>query len=116
LDALARATRSFAAALQDYLKGEHARLQAGDAQTVPREALDFYTRAYELAPEFAPARGMLYALAMGDPEVAEIVLPKMMERTPDEPRVWQAWLAHLQRIGDQERFDQARTEAEARFR
>jgi spermidine synthase len=35
------------------------------------------------------------------------VLPAMLERTPEDPRVHRAWLGHLARVGDQERLQAA---------
>ena len=68
--------------------------------------------AYLREPEFLPARPRLYAAAEADPALAERILPAMLERTPDEPRVHRAWLAHLARVGDQTRLQAAMQAAE----
>jgi hypothetical protein len=63
-------------------------------------AVEAYLQAYEAAPEFAPARGMLYLSASWGPEYVDAIFPRMQARTPSEPRVYQAWLDHLRRVGD----------------
>jgi spermidine synthase len=94
----------FQAALHEYLLGERARVEASDDASVPDEAIEHYLVAYEAAPEFVPARGMLYAVARASPDVAREVYPRMLARTPAEPRVYQAYLPFLQRSGDKARF------------
>ncbi|MCA9699416.1 MAG: hypothetical protein KC431_17960, partial [Myxococcales bacterium] len=79
---------AFAEALDLYLEGE-SRLRAG---IEPRIALAHHLAAYEREPEFLPPRPRLYAAAAADPELGEWLLPAMLARTPDEPRVHQAWL------------------------
>ncbi len=90
------ASESFAKALDHYLRGEIAlrrRLVTGQEIWTP-EVVDHHLAAYLQEPEFAPARGRLYAAAAARPSIAERVLPAMLERTPDDPRVQQAWAAH----------------------
>lgn len=113
--ALARyqaASASFGDALAHYLHGEAAlrRQLAGAPSSAPawtRELLTHYLAAYLREPSFLPARPRLYAAAQADPALAEWLLPAMIQRTPQEPRAHQAWLAHLARINDQARFDAA---------
>lgn len=103
------ASESFAEALGHYLRGEIAmrrRLAAGQSPWAA-EVVNHHLAAYLREPEFLPARPRLYAAAEADPELAERVLPAMLERTPDDPRVHRAWLAHLARVGDQARYDAA---------
>ena len=66
-------------------------------------------------PDFPPARGLLYAAAAADPAIAAAVLPTMIEVTPNEPRVYRAYLQHLQRSGDRAAFDRVYAEARRRF-
>jgi spermidine synthase len=94
------ASEGFAEALEHYLRGEIAmrrRLAAGLSMWAP-EVVDHHLAAYLREPEFLPARPRLYAAAEADPALAERILPAMLERTPDEPRVHRAWLAHLARL------------------
>ena len=39
----------------------------------------------------------------------------MLARTPDEPRVYEAYLLHLRLTGDQTAYQQLRAEAAAKF-
>jgi spermidine synthase len=106
---------AFADALEHYLHGElaaHRCIVAGEPAHT-REVLAHHLAAYQREPEFLPARPRLYAAAEADPALAEWLLPAMIERTPNEPRVHRAWLAHLARIGDRARFEVALTAAEA---
>src|SRR5690606_33142328 len=91
------ASEGFAEALGHYLRGEivlRRRLAAGQPIWAP-EVFDHHLAAYLREPEFLPARPRLYAAAEADPALAERLLPAMLERTPDDPRVHRAWLAHL---------------------
>jgi spermidine synthase len=113
---LRAASARFAAALALYLEGEGLRLHAalaGEGRT--RAQLEPYLAAYVLEPEFVPPRTWLYAAAQADRELAEWLLPTMLERTPDEPRVHRAWLAHLARSHQQERFNLALGSARTRL-
>jgi spermidine synthase len=94
----------FQTALHEYLLGERARIDEAESQVAPEIAVDHYLAAYEAAPDFAPGRGMLYVSASSSPDVARRVYPRMLERTPAEPRVYQAYLPFLQRSGDTERL------------
>jgi spermidine synthase len=105
----------FAAALQAYLEGEELRSLATKDVVVPDGAIDAYLRAYAIAPEFTPARGLLYDIAKQRAAWAERILPAMLEATPDEPRVWKTWIAFLRRQGDEARLAEAEAEAQARF-
>lgn len=109
-----RASEAFAQALEHYLRAEIAQLR-GIARGQPiwaPEIVDLHLAAYLHEPDFLPARPRLFAAAAADPQLAERVLPAMLERTPDEPRVHRAWLSHLARIGDQARLHAAMTAAE----
>ena len=114
-EALREPAKQYAAAAALYLRAELARGEITDLKQLPPEAAELAIQAYETDPEFAPARGSLYAIARANPQLAEQILPRMLARTPDEPRVHQALLAHLQAIGDRERFDAALKTAQARF-
>ncbi|MBC8073846.1 MAG: hypothetical protein IAG13_36345, partial [Deltaproteobacteria bacterium] len=105
----------FGDALEQFLRGEILVVEGGQASSPSSAAIDAYLRAYAIAPDFPPPRGRLYPFAARFPELAERILPAMRDATPDEPRVWTAWLEHLKRIGDRERFDAALAEAQARF-
>lgn len=107
--------RRYAAAALLYLRGELARGAVTDLRQLPPESAERTIEAYETEPEFAPARGNLYAIVRTNPALAEQILPRMMARTPDEPRVHQALLRHLQAIGDKPRFERALEAANARF-
>jgi spermidine synthase len=98
-------TERFATALDLYLRAEAARIEARSsdeeqASAPPLTAVEAYLQAYEAAPEFAPARGMLYLSASWGREYVDAIFPRMQARTPQEPRVYQAWLDHLRRAGD----------------
>jgi len=114
-EALREPTRRYATAAALYLRAELARGETSDLKSLPAEAAELAIQAYETDPEFAPARGSLYAIVRANPQLAEQILPRMLARTPDEPRVHQALLAHLQSIGDRTRFDAALQTAQARF-
>jgi spermidine synthase len=96
----------FQTALHEYLLGEHARMEQPESAVAPEAAVDHYLAAYEAAPDFPPARGMLYVAAGASPDVARRVYPRMLERTPAEPRVYQAYLPFLRRSGDKARFEE----------
>ena len=53
--------------------------------------------AYDAAPTFRPARGMLLQAARTADDLAARILPAMLERTPDEPMVQQAHATWLRR-------------------
>lgn len=108
-------THRFSVALGHYVEGEIARVGAENASVPPREAIDAWLAAYDAAPEFAPARGRLYQAAARGGEIAEHILPAMIERTPNEVRVYRAYLAHLRTIGDEKRFEAVKAQAQARF-
>lgn len=113
---LRAASGRFADALALYLEGEGLRLHAalaGEGRT--RAQLEPYLAAYVLEPEFMPPRPWLYAAALADPALAEWILPTMLERTPDEPRVHRAWLAHLARSQQLDRFNLALADARTRL-
>ncbi|MFO0637329.1 MAG: hypothetical protein U0168_31275 [Nannocystaceae bacterium] len=106
---------AFAQALASYLAGEIARVDAGEGAPLPQAAIAAYLQAYEHAPDFKPARGMLVQAARRSGDVAERVLPAMLARRPDNRALWAAWLDHLRRSGDVARFEQAKAEAEAQL-
>ena len=111
---LLKASASYRTALDHYLRGEISRARLGIANP-GLEGIAPYLAAYAADPSFPPARGLLYAAAAADPEIAAAVLPTMIEVTPDEPRVYQAFLQHLQRVGDRAAFDRVFEEARRRF-
>ena len=110
------AVRSYTDAADLYLRAELARGAATDLSTLAPEVAELLIQAYETDPTFAPARGPLYAIAGKNPTLAEQILPRMLARTPDERRVHEAWLRHLQAVGDRARFEQALQAANDRFR
>jgi spermidine synthase len=105
-----------AEALGHYLRGESARLDTPGAIPGLVAATDHYLEAYRAAPRFRPARGMLLQATRTADDLAERIFPAMLERTPDEPLVWQQYLGYLQRRGDAERYQQALRDAESRLR
>jgi spermidine synthase len=111
-DATRAAVRAHADAAARYLRAEILR---ADRFPAPPAALEQLVAAYEADPEFPTARGRLYDFAARDPAAAELVLPRMKARTPDEPRVYQALLRHYQVTGDRARHDALLEEALARF-
>ncbi len=111
---LIAASKSYRIALDHYLRGEIGRARRGNAALGLAEIAP-YLAAYSADPAFPPARGLLYAAAAADPAIAAAVLPTMIERTPNEPRVYQAYLQHLQRSGDRAAFDRVYAEARRRF-
>ncbi|HFE44351.1 MAG TPA: hypothetical protein ENJ18_02510 [Nannocystis exedens] len=108
------ATRSYRIALDHYLRGEIGRTRRGNAALGLADIAP-YLAAYSADPDFPPARGLLYAAAAADPAIAAAVLPTMIEVTPNEPRVYRAYLQHLQRNGDRAAFDRVYAEARRRF-
>ncbi len=89
----------FAHALRLYLTAELERTASGDG-TIPRAALDAYLSAYEIAPGFRPARGMLLQAALRDPDAAERVLPLMIERSPGDRDLLRIYARTVARRGD----------------
>jgi spermidine synthase len=112
---LAAASGPFTAAARHYLAGEIARGDLADLSNMSWETAEHFVRAYEADPEFAPARGALYTIARKNQALAAKLLPRMLARTPDEPRVYEAYLHHLRAAGDQAAYQQLRAEAAAKF-
>ncbi len=109
--------RRFGEALDHYLHAESLRIGTdppADMDQIPDAAVAAYLAAYSAAPQFAPSRGMLYVTASQAPRYATEIFEHMLERTPDEARVYQAYLRHLQRSGDKARFDEVRAMAQER--
>jgi spermidine synthase len=109
----------FSTALDLYLRAEAARVQAhagndeGSPTAPPMSAVEAYLQAYEAAPEFAPSRGMLYLSASWGREYADTIFPRMQAATPGEPRVYQAWMEHLRRTGDEARLGEVQAMMES---
>jgi spermidine synthase len=103
---------AFSQALRAYLEGEILRTQAGTDAPPSAEQVAAYLGAYAIAPEFVPARGMLYQLALAWPDRADAIFERMSEVTPEEPRVWRAWLESARRSGDRARFEEIRARAQ----
>lgn len=114
VDRLLEETGRYRSAMALYLQGEIARARR-PVDLFMEEDLGPYLAAYEADPSFPPARGLLYGAAARDPAIAAAALPRMLARTPEEPRVYEALLQHLQRIGDREGFERVRAAAAARF-
>jgi len=73
----------FSAAATRYLEGDIAR--ARDHGFSP-DAVAGYLRAYEAAPAFQPAAQVLHSLAASDPNIAQVVLPRMLDWDPSDSR------------------------------
>lgn len=101
-------------ALRCFLYGESALL---DTPGIPGlvAATGHYLDAYRLAPQFPSARGRLFEAARAADDLAERIFPAMLERTPQEPSVWNGYLAHLRRRGDEPRLRQAQAEARSQL-
>ncbi|MCA9695640.1 MAG: hypothetical protein KC636_39045, partial [Myxococcales bacterium] len=112
--ALRAATERYAEAVDAYLRGEL--LGHADGPTAPVSAarLERYLAAYEREPGFPPARGALFRAAKNHPERAAAIYERMLERTPDEPRVYRAYAEHLRQRGDTPGLDRLLERARAR--
>jgi len=97
----------FSEALGYYLEGESARLDSEGGVPGLVAALGSYSKAYRVAPQFRPARGMLLQAARAGDDLAEQIFPLMLERTPEERLVWREYLGYLQRKGDAPRLEAA---------
>jgi spermidine synthase len=87
----------FSKALGHYLEGDIRRVE-NEGKANPR-AVEAYLLAFETAPEFAPAKGMLLYLASVNPRVADTVLGRMLQRSPGDPQIRRALEAHQERQG-----------------
>lgn len=108
----------FAAAIDAHLRAEAIRGQTADPSDLaklPEAAVLHYLEAYEAAPEFASSRGMLYLTAARSPQHMRTIFERMLARTPDEQRVYQAYLQALQAAGDKPEFDRVRAVAREKF-
>ena len=105
------ATR-YAAAVDLYLR---AGIEQGDRTDTPAPVFDLVMRAYDAYPTYEPARANLLRLATQDRGLAEQIFPRMLARSPDDPRTYKAFLEYLRAIGDQARFEAVLAEASARF-
>ena len=108
----------FANAVNAHLHAEALRGQAptpGDLAQIPEAAVGRYLEAYEAAPEFAAARGLLYLIGARAPQHTKTVFETMMTRTPDEARVYQAYLQALAAQQNKAEFERVRDLAQARF-
>jgi spermidine synthase len=113
-DTLAKAAVPHPDAARHYLRGELARAGATDVSTMSQETAEHYLRSYESDPAFAPTRGALYTLVAKNERLAEPILKRMLARTPDEPRVYEAYLNYL-RPRDPAAFEQLMREAQEKF-
>jgi spermidine synthase len=104
-DAMLSGVGKFSAALGHYIQGEIARVRAPGITMLPREVIDHYLRAYEAEPDFRAAAGLLFALATGDPEAADYILPRMLARTPDNWRVYEQYVQYLEKGGHSKRLE-----------
>ena len=75
-DALAR----FSSAVGFYIEGDIARARD---HRFSRAAVEGYLKAYEAAPTFGPASGVLRMLTEADPRVAEFVRARLAARSLD---------------------------------
>ncbi|MBL9102366.1 MAG: hypothetical protein JNL82_15480 [Myxococcales bacterium] len=107
--------KAYAAAVDLYLRagitlGDHT-----DLSTFPAPVAEQLLAAYEAYPAYEPVRQALHAVASKNPALAEQIFPRMLARSPDDPRVYQGFLRHLQAIGDKPRHDSLLEQANARF-
>ncbi|MEM9454653.1 MAG: hypothetical protein AAGF11_10775 [Myxococcota bacterium] len=100
LDQFRSEVRAFAEALGHYLRAESTRLEIPESIPSLVAAADDYLAAYQVAPQFRPARGMLLQSTAAAPDLAERIFPVMLATTPAEPIVWQTYLAYLRRHND----------------
>lgn len=108
----------FATAIDAHLRAEAIRMaldDPSDLSTLPEPAVLAYLEAYDAAPDFASARGMLYLTASRAPEHMRLIFERMLERTPDEQRVYQAYLQALAAARDKPEFDRVRSLALEKF-
>ena len=108
----------FATAIDAHLRAEAMRAGStdpSDLSALPEDAVLAYLEAYDAAPEFAASRGMLYLTAARSPTHMRTIFERMLERTPDEKRVYQSYLQALAKNKDQAEFDRVRTLAQERF-
>lgn len=108
----------FAAAIDAHLRAEAIRGETSDPSnlaTLPETAVLHYLEAYEAAPEFASSRGMLYLTAARAPQHMRTIFERMLARTPDEQRVYQAYLQALAAAQDKPEFDRVRSVAQEKF-
>ncbi|MCA9654251.1 MAG: hypothetical protein KC501_30295 [Myxococcales bacterium] len=113
LESFRQEVAAFAEALGHYLRAESARLDTPGPVEGMVAGLGQYVAAYQAAPQFRPARGMLFQAARSGDDLAEQVFPAMLERTPKERLVWREYLGYLQRKGDPARLQAAIEEAKA---
>lgn len=108
----------FAAAIDAHLRAEATRMgmdDPSDLSKLSETAVLAYLEAYDAAPDFASSRGMLYLTAARSPEHMRTIFERMLERTPDEQRVYQAYLQALAAARDKPEFDRVRALAQEKF-
>lgn len=108
----------FATAIDAHLRAEAIRggtEDPSDLSKLPESAILHYLEAYDAAPEFASSRGMLYLTAARAPAHMRTIFERMLARTPDEQRVYQAYLQALAAARDKPEFDRVRAAAEEKF-
>ncbi len=108
----------FATAIDAHLQAEAVRMgmdDPSDLSKLSEVAVLAYLEAYDAAPEFASSRGMLYLTAARSPEHMRRIFERMLERTPDEQRVYQAYLQALAAARDKPEFDRVRALAQEKF-
>ncbi len=108
----------FADAIDAHLRAEAIRggmEDPSDLSKLPEAALLHYLEAYDAAPEFASARGMLYLTGARAPQHMRTIFARMLARTPDEQRVYQAYLQALAAARDKPEFDRVRALAQEKF-
>lgn len=86
-----------------------------DLTTFPPPVADQLLDAYDAYPAYEPVRLALHAVASKNPTLAERIFPRMLARNPDDPRIYKAFLVHLQATGDKQRHDALLEQANARF-
>ncbi len=108
-------TVRYATAVALYLRAGIAVGDHTDASTYPPEVADQLLQSFEAYPTYEPVRRNLHDIARQNPTLAEQILPRMLARTPNDRRVYKAYLEHLRAIGDQARFEAVLLEATTRF-
>lgn len=102
-------------AVGEFLKGEIVGLEFTAGQSFAPESLPHYLAAYAACPEFSAGRGVLFAVVQQEPELADEICSRMLEITPEQPRVWSAYLQHLSRFGERARFNEVLRGARQRW-
>jgi spermidine synthase len=102
-------------AVDPYLRADIALAEAPPPPPLAAGVVELYLRSYARSPAFPPTRGRLFELPRVVPDAGREIFPRMLEITPDEPRVWQEYLSFLDRAGPPQQFQGTLQRAAARF-